>query len=112
DAAIAEARRQIGKPYEWGAAGPDSFDCSGLTLWSWRAGGKSLPHSSRAQWTATSRVSIDAIKPGDLLFYGDPIHHVGLYIGNGQMIEASQTGTPVRYASIYRSDYTGAGRVN
>lgn len=112
DAAIAEARRQIGKPYEWGAAGPDSFDCSGLTLWSWRAGGKSLPHSSRAQWTATSRVDIDAIKPGDLLFYGNPIHHVGLYIGNGQMIEASQTGTPVRYASIYRSDYTGAGRVN
>lgn len=112
DAAIAEARRQIGKPYEWGAAGPDSFDCSGLTLWSWRAGGKSLPHSSRSQWTATSRVDFDAIKPGDLLFYGDPIHHVGLYIGNGQMIEASQTGTPVRYAPIYRSDYTGAGRVN
>ncbi|MBW3555463.1 MAG: C40 family peptidase [Actinobacteria bacterium] len=112
DAAIAEARRQIGKPYEWGASGPDSFDCSGLTLWSWRAGGKSLPHSSRAQWSATSRVDITDIKPGDLLFYGDPIHHVGLYIGNGQMIEASQTGTPVRYASIYRSDYTGAGRVN
>lgn len=112
EAAIAEARRQIGKPYQWGAAGPDSFDCSGLTQWSWRKGGKSLPHSSQAQWSATSRVAIGDIMPGDLLFYGSPIHHVGLYVGNGRMIEASQTGTPVREASIYRSDYTGAGRLN
>lgn len=112
DAAIAEARRQIGKPYEWGGSGPDSFDCSGLTSWAWRAGGKKLSHSSRAQFSETSRVSFENIKPGDLLFYGDPIHHVALYIGDGQMIEAPQTGKNVRYASIYRSDYTGAGRVN
>ncbi len=112
EAAIAEARRQIGKPYEWGGSGPDTFDCSGLTSWAWRAGGKSLPHSSRAQWTATSRVSMDDIRPGDLLFYGEPIHHVGLYIGDGQMIEAPETGKNVRYGSIFRRDLVGAGRVN
>ncbi len=112
ETAIAEARRQIGKPYQWGGSGPETFDCSGLTSWAWRAGGKSLPHSSRAQWTATSRVSIDAIEPGDLLFYGEPIHHVGLYIGDGQMIEAPETGKNVRYGSIFRRDLVGAGRVN
>lgn len=110
-AAIAEARRQLGKPYRWGAAGPDSFDCSGLTLWAWRAGGRSLPHSSRAQFAATSRVPLSQIQPGDLVFYGTPIHHMGIYVGGGQMIEASQTGTPVRYAPIYRRDMAGVGRV-
>lgn len=110
-AAIEEAKKQLGKPYEWGADGPDSFDCSGLTQWAWKAGGKYLPHSSQAQFRSTSRVSLAQIQPGDLLFYGDPIHHVGLYVGDGRMIEASQTGTPVRYASIYRSDMVGVGRV-
>ncbi|HSH61670.1 MAG TPA: NlpC/P60 family protein, partial [Acidimicrobiales bacterium] len=100
-----------GKPYRWGAAGPDSFDCSGLTLWAWRAGGKSLPHSSRAQFSATSRVPLSQIQPGDLVFYGSPIHHMGIYVGGGTMVEASQTGTPVRYASIYRRDMVGVGRV-
>lgn len=112
DAAIAEARRQLGKPYEWGGSGPDTFDCSGLTSWAWRAGGKRLSHSSRAQYSETSRVAFSDIQPGDLLFYGNPIHHVGLYIGDGQMIEAPETGKNVRIASIYRSGYTGAGRVN
>ncbi len=112
EAAIAEARRQLGKPYEYGGSGPSTFDCSGLTSWAWRAGGKTLSHSSRAQWTETSRVAIDAIQPGDLLFYGSPIHHVGLYIGDGQMIEAPETGKNVRVASIYRGEYVGAGRVN
>ena len=111
-AAVEEAKRQLGKPYEWGGSGPDSFDCSGLTAWAWKAGGKTLPHSSRSQWSATSRVDLDDIAPGDLLFYGDPIHHVGLYVGDGQMIEAPETGKNVRYASIYRRDYVGAGRVN
>lgn len=112
DAAIAEARRQLGKPYEWGGSGPDTFDCSGLTSWAWRAGGKRLSHSSRAQYSETSRVAFSDIQPGDLLFYGNPIHHVGLYVGDGQMIEAPETGKNVRIASIYRSGYTGAGRVN
>ena len=111
DAAVAEARRQIGKPYEWGGSGPDSFDCSGLTSWAWRAGGRSLPHSSAAQYSATRRIDMDQILPGDLLFFGSPIHHVAIYAGNGTMIEASETGTPVRSASIYRRDLVGAGRV-
>jgi cell wall-associated NlpC family hydrolase len=108
---VAEAKRQIGKPYQYGAAGPGSFDCSGLTMWSWRAGGVSLPHSSSAQYSATSRVAVSALQPGDLVFYGSPIHHVGIYVGNGTMVEASHEGVPVRYASIYRSDLVGAGRV-
>lgn len=110
--AVEEARRQIGKPYEWGADGPDSFDCSGLTQWAWKAAGKSLPHSSRAQFASTSRIDLDDVQPGDLVFFGNPIHHVGIAIGNGQMIEASQSGTPVRVNSMYRRDYAGAGRVN
>ncbi|PLS75167.1 MAG: hypothetical protein CYG61_08790, partial [Actinobacteria bacterium] len=111
ETAVAEAERQLGKPYEWGASGPDSFDCSGLTSWAWRKGGKSLPHSSRAQFTATARVPLDQIQLGDLVFYGEPIHHVGIYVGDGRMVEASETGTPVRYASIYRHDMVGVGRV-
>jgi cell wall-associated NlpC family hydrolase len=111
-AAVAKAKEQIGKPYEYGAGGPDSFDCSGLTSYAWRAGGRSLPHSSRSQWGATTRVSIDDLQPGDLLFYGSPIHHVGIYVGGGQMIEAPETGKNVRYAGIHRSDLVGAGRVN
>lgn len=111
-AAVEEAKRQLGKPYEWGGSGPDTFDCSGLTSWAWRAGGKSLPHSSQSQYSATSRVALADIQPGDLLFYGNPIHHVAIYVGDGQMIEAPETGKNVRYASIYRRDYTGAGRVN
>jgi cell wall-associated NlpC family hydrolase len=111
-AAVAKAKEQIGKPYQWGGSGPDSFDCSGLTSFAWRAGGRSLPHSSRAQWSATTRVAISALQPGDLVFYGEPIHHVGIYVGSGQMVEASETGTPVRYASIHRKDLVGAGRVN
>ncbi len=114
-AAVEEARRQLGKPYEYGADGPDSFDCSGLTQWAWNAGGKYLPHSSRAQYAATSRVALSNIQLGDLLFFGPSvsgIHHVAIYAGDGRMIEASQTGTPVRYASIYRSDMVGIGRVN
>ncbi|HSH61903.1 MAG TPA: NlpC/P60 family protein [Acidimicrobiales bacterium] len=108
---MAEAERQLGKPYEWGASGPDGFDCSGLTSWAWRKGEKSLPHSSRAQFTATERVPLDQIQLGDLVFYGEPIHHVGIYVGDGRMVEASETGTPVRYASIYRHDMVGVGRV-
>lgn len=109
-AAVAFARQQLGKPYEWGAAGPDSYDCSGLTMAAWRQGGVSLPHSSSAQYSSTTHVSMSDLQPGDLLFYGSDIHHVGIYVGGGQMIEAPHSGTVVRYASIYRSDLVGAGR--
>jgi peptidoglycan DL-endopeptidase CwlO len=109
--AVRVALSQVGKPYVWGAEGPNSFDCSGLMLYAWRAAGKSLPHSSRAQLSATRRVSIGQIRPGDLVFFGSPIHHVGMYIGNGNMVEASRRGVPVRVRSVFRKDMVGVGRL-
>jgi cell wall-associated NlpC family hydrolase len=109
-AAVDAALSQVGKPYQWGAAGPDSYDCSGLTMWAWAQAGVSLPHNSGAQYSATARVSQDDWQPGDLLFFGSPIHHVGMYIGNGKMVEAPYSGQVVRVNSAFRSDYAGAGR--
>lgn len=105
--AIAYAKAQIGKPYIWAAEGPDAFDCSGLTMQAWRAVGVGLTHYTGWQWDQTSRVPLDKLQPGDLVFYGKDvpsIHHVGLYVGNGTMIEAPHTGAFVRYSTIYRSD--------
>ncbi len=109
-AAVDAALSQVGKPYQWGAAGPDSFDCSGLTMWAWARAGVGLPHNSGAQYDATVRVGSGEWEPGDLLFFGSPIHHVGMYIGNGQMVEAPYSGNSVRVNSAHRSDYVGAGR--
>jgi cell wall-associated NlpC family hydrolase len=111
-AAVDAALSQLGKPYQWGASGPNSYDCSGLTMWAWARGGVSLPHNSGMQYNATARVDREDIEPGDLLFFGSPIHHVGMYIGNGQMVEAPYSGAQVRVNSIARSDYVGAGRPN
>ena len=111
-AVISYARAQIGKPYQWGGAGPNSFDCSGLTMRAWQRAGVSLSHYTGAQWGETSRVAISDLRPGDLVFFGSSgptSHHVGLYIGGGQMIEAPYTGANVRYASIYRSDLVSYG---
>jgi cell wall-associated NlpC family hydrolase len=104
---LAYARAQIGKPYLWGAEGPDSFDCSGLTMRAWQQAGVNLSHYTGAQWGETARVPISELQPGDLVFYGssgESSHHVGLYVGGDQMIEAPHAGADVRYASIYRSD--------
>lgn len=108
--AVETARAQLGKPYEWGASGPGSFDCSGLTMYAWKSAGVSLPHSSRAQYASLPHVPRSQIQPGDLLFYGNPIHHVGIYEGGGMMINAPETGETVRRNSISRSDYAGAAR--
>jgi cell wall-associated NlpC family hydrolase len=108
--AVEAALSQVGKPYQWGAAGPDSYDCSGLTMWAWAQAGIGLPHNSGMQYDATPRVAQSDWAPGDLLFFGSPIHHVGMYIGRGQMVEAPYTGSQVRVNSAYRSDYVGAGR--
>jgi cell wall-associated NlpC family hydrolase len=110
-AAVSAAVSQVGKPYQWGAAGPNSYDCSGLTMWAWAHGGVSLPHNSGMQYSATTRISSSAVQPGDLLFYGSPIHHVSMYIGNGQMVEAPYTGSQVRVVPMRTSDLVGAGRV-
>jgi cell wall-associated NlpC family hydrolase len=104
DEVIAEAKRQLGKPYVWGADGPDSFDCSGFTQWAWKAGGVSLPHYSGAQYSSTTHVSMSAIQPGDLIFYEDPGSHVALYIGNGTIIHAPNSRSTVRYDSLYYWD--------
>lgn len=108
--AVRAALSQVGKPYGWGAAGPDAYDCSGLSQWAWGQAGVYLPHNSRMQFAATSRVGREDWQPGDLLFFGSPIHHLGIYIGDGQMVEAPYSGNQVRVRSAYRSDYAGAGR--
>jgi len=104
------ARRYLGAPYRWAASGPNSFDCSGFTMFVYRQVGVSLPHSSRAQIHYGQRVSRGDLKPGDLVFFGSPIHHVGIYAGNNTYIHAPRTGDVVRFSSMNRSGYAGATR--
>lgn len=102
--AVAYAKAQLGRPYQWAAAGPGSFDCSGLTMMAWRYGGKALPHWSVAQFAQSTRISVGQLRPGDLVFWGSTpgsIHHVAMYIGNGQIIHAPRTGQPVQINSMY-----------
>jgi len=108
--ALQTAFAHMGNPYVYGAAGPNSFDCSGLTMFSWNAAGVSLPHSAEEQYAVTRHVSRAEIQPGDLVFFGSPIHHVGMYSGNGNMIDAPETGEVVTIKSIDRSDFVGASR--
>ncbi|MGH2791598.1 MAG: NlpC/P60 family protein [Actinomycetota bacterium] len=108
--AVNAALSQVGKPYQWGAAGPDSYDCSGLTMWAWAQAGVGLPHNSGMQYGSLPHVSTSSLQPGDLLFFGSPIHHVGMYVGSGQMVEAPYTGASVRVVSWQRSDFVGAAR--
>jgi peptidoglycan DL-endopeptidase CwlO len=103
-AAISFARQQLGEPYVYAAAGPDQWDCSGLTMVAWAHGGITMNHNALDQYTRLPKVPIDQLQPGDLVFFGKPIHHVGIYIGAGTMIEAPHTGAFVRYASIFRGD--------
>ncbi|MEV0980490.1 NlpC/P60 family protein [Streptomyces sp. NPDC049915] len=100
-AAFSAAQSRIGSPYVYGATGPSSFDCSGLTSWAYAQAGVSIPRTSQAQANAGTRIySMSDLQVGDLvLFYGD-LHHVGLYAGNGQVLHAPRTGTVVRYESI------------
>jgi cell wall-associated NlpC family hydrolase len=104
--AVAYAYAQIGKPYQWGADGPDSFDCSGLTMRAWEAGGVSLTHHSVAQANETTRVSYGDLEPGDLIFWSDNgassgVYHVALYVGDGRMIHAPSTGRNVEIQDVF-----------
>jgi cell wall-associated NlpC family hydrolase len=111
-AAIAYARQQIGKPYQYAGTGPGAFDCSGLTMMAWAQGGVSMSHGSQAQYLAFPKVPISQLQPGDLVFFGSSgpsNHHVGLYIGGGTMIEAPHSGAYVRYTTIYRPDLIPLG---
>ncbi|WP_149828243.1 C40 family peptidase [Streptomyces tailanensis] len=99
--ALTFARAQIGKPYVWGATGPGSYDCSGLTQAAWKAAGVDLPRTTYDQVTAGTTVSLAGARPGDLIFFYDNIGHVGLYIGNGMMIHAPKPGAYVREESVF-----------
>ncbi|MFZ4292054.1 NlpC/P60 family protein [Streptomyces cellulosae] len=109
--AVAYARQKLGSPYVWGATGPDAFDCSGLVLAAYRSAGVSLPRTTYAQIDAGRRVSRSELLPGDLVFFYSGISHVGLYIGNGEMIHAPNPSAPVRVAPVDQMPFAGATRV-
>ncbi|MFD7444812.1 NlpC/P60 family protein [Streptomyces sp. NPDC059909] len=109
--AVAYAYGALGKPYVWGATGPSSYDCSGLTQAAWRSAGVSLPRTTYTQINAGLSVPRSQLAPGDLVFFYSGISHVGLYIGGGQMIHAPRPGTPVRIAPIDQMPFAGATRV-
>ncbi len=110
--AVAFAYAQLGKPYQWGATGPGSYDCSGLAQAAWGAAGVSIPRTTYEQWAALPHVATSAIAPGDLL-YLDGIGHVVIYVGNGYIIDAPQTGLDVekvQLAGWYAATLVGAAR--
>jgi cell wall-associated NlpC family hydrolase len=111
--AVAFAYAQLGKPYQWGATGPGSFDCSGLTQAAWAAAGVSIPRTTYAQWAALPHIATSAIQPGDLLYY-DGEGHVAMYVGGGYIIDAPQTGMDVQKLPMntgwYASTFDGAVR--
>jgi cell wall-associated NlpC family hydrolase len=94
-AAVRAAESRLGAPYVWGAAGPDAFDCSGLTSWAWGQAGRPLPHFSGAQYASTTHIAMSQLQPGDLVFPGNPGDHVAMYIGGGNIIEAPHSGAVV-----------------
>ncbi len=109
-AVVDYALGQVGKAYVWGAAGPDSYDCSGLTLMAWAQAGVSLPHSASSQMSSGTPVSQSELQPGDLVFYYSPVSHVGIYIGNGQIVHAANPSTGVGVTTVDSMPYSGAVR--
>jgi cell wall-associated NlpC family hydrolase len=111
--AVAFAYAQLGKPYQWGATGPDSFDCSGLVQAAWAAAGVSIPRDTYEQWAALPHIAASTIQLGDLLYY-DNVGHVAIYVGDGYIIDAPQTGMDVQRIpmdnSWYASNFAGAAR--
>lgn len=105
NAVVDAAMSRLGKPYSWGASGPNSFDCSGLLIWSFaQAGRGGLPHSSGSLYGMSTKISVSQLQPGDIVAYGSPIHHIGIYIGGGQYVHAPHSGDVVKVSSIYRSN--------
>jgi len=100
--AVAAAESVIGAPYVFGAAGPDAFDCSGLTMWAWAQAGVSLPHSAAAQYASLPKVPLSAVEPGDIIYYDNFGAHVAIYVGGGQIVQARHPGPggQVQYSSM------------
>jgi cell wall-associated NlpC family hydrolase len=109
--ALKYALTKVGDPYVWGAAGPSSFDCSGLVVWAYGQEGISLPHYTGALWNSGMHVSRDGLEPGDLVFFYADISHVGIYIGNGLMVAAPRTGENVKVQPVNWAIYVGAVRI-
>lgn len=110
-AAVSYAYQKLGSPYVWGATGPNAFDCSGLVQAAYSSAGVSLPRTTYAQINAGQRVSRSELRPGDLVFFYSGISHVGIYVGDGQMIHAPNPTAPVRLAPIDEMPFAGATRV-
>ncbi|MEU2249874.1 NlpC/P60 family protein [Streptomyces sp. NPDC019224] len=108
--AVRYAVRQIGKPYVWGAEGPGSFDCSGLTSQAWANAGRTIPRTSQEQWRQLTRVPMNALRPGDLVVYFPKATHVALYIGNGLVVQAPRPGTSVKVSPVASNPVLGAVR--
>ena len=107
------AQRYLGVPYVWGGASPSGFDCSGLVMYCYAQVGISLPHNAAMQYADCTPVAHGSEQPGDLVFFGPSaggIHHVGIYVGGGSMIDAPYTGVDVRYDSAFSGDYFASGR--
>jgi cell wall-associated NlpC family hydrolase len=110
-AAMTNALGKLGKPYRWGAMGPNAFDCSGLVKWSFGSAGRALPRTSRAMATVGTPVRRADLQPGDLVFFYKPVSHVGIYIGNGKIVHASTSGQPVKISNVNAKTFSGARRV-
>ncbi|MCX0246037.1 C40 family peptidase [Streptomyces drozdowiczii] len=108
--AVQYAVRQIGKPYVWGAEGPGSFDCSGLTSQAWASAGRVIPRTSQEQWRQLTRVPMNALRPGDLVVYFPKATHVALYLGNGLVVQAPRPGTSVKVSPVASNPVLGAVR--
>jgi len=109
--ALRWALTKVGDPYVWGAAGPSAFDCSGLVLWAYAQIGISLMHFTGDQWNEGEHISRSELQPGDLVFFFPTISHVGLYVGNGLMVDAPTFGQPVQVQPVFWSAYVGAVRI-
>ena len=109
--ALRAALTQRGKPYVWGTAGPSSYDCSGLIVWAFATEGISLPHYTGSLWNSGMHVSRSDLQPGDLIFFDADISHVGIYVGNGLMVDAPHSGSVVRVEAVWWSQYVGAVRI-
>jgi peptidoglycan DL-endopeptidase CwlO len=109
--AVQNALAKIGAPYRWGATGPDAFDCSGLVKWAFAQEGVSLPRTSRAMSRVGTPVSMADLRPGDLVFFYRPVSHVGIYIGDGKIVHASNRKSPVKISDIGRMPFHSARRI-